>query len=252
MPSCAPVPPDYGPETYGDRWADVYDDWYGNEGNVDALVARITVLAGGGRVLELGAGTGRLALPLAARGIEVVALDASAAMLDRLNAKPGADAVTTVTGDMADVAAEGPFAVVFVAFNTFFNLTTEAEQQRCLANVARVLIPGGVFALDAFVPDETVIAPTQAVEARTVEADRVVLQATRHNVAEQLVDITTIVITEAGIRLLPLRARYATPDQIDTMATHAGLSLVERTEDWESTPFTRRSSQHVSIYRRNP
>jgi SAM-dependent methyltransferase len=240
----------YGPETYGDRWADVYDDWYGNEGDVRAAVSRLASLApAGGRVLELGAGTGRLAIPLAQHGLEVVALDASARMLDLLRAKPGAERVTTVIGDMADVDVTGPFSVVFVAFNTFFNLTSDTAQQRCIENVRRVLAPGGAFVLEAFVPDGARVAPTQAVEARSVGPDRVVLQATRHEPSEQRIDTTTIVITEQGIRLLPLRARYASVRELDLMARVAGLERTERWADWRGTPFTPASADHVSVYR---
>ena len=243
----------YGPETYGDRWADVYDEWYGGEGDVDATVARLVAPGGRGsgararsRHRSPGDPVGRNA------GCEVVALDASAAMLDRLRAKPGGDAVSTVVGDMADVEVGGTFAVVFVAFNTFFNLTTQADQERCFRNIAGVLEPGGALVLEAFVPDASRVPPAQAVEARSVSPDRVVLQATRHDTAAQRVDMTTIVITEAGIRLLPLQARYASPAELDEMARHAGLECTERWADWRGTVFTPTSSEHVSVYRPSP
>jgi ubiquinone/menaquinone biosynthesis C-methylase UbiE len=243
----------YGPETYGDRWADVYDDWYRREGDVEATVERVVAIAGeGARVLELGAGTGRLAIPLAQRGLHVVALDASAAMLDRLRAKPSGDAVETVVGDMADVAVDGSFALALVAFNTFFNLTTQDDQQRCLRNVARALDSGGALLIEAFVPDASRVAPTQAVEARSVGPDEVVIQATRHDASTQRIDMTTIVITEAGIRLLPLQARYAMPAELDDMARCAGFARVARWADWRGAPFTTASPQHVSLYKRVP
>ena len=144
----------YRSSTYGDRFADVYDDWYHDVSDVDATVARVAALATprGGRVLELGAGSGRLAIPLADRDLEVWAVDASAAMVERLRAKPGAEAVHAVVGDMAELALPGapPFAVVLCAFNTFFNLTTAEAQQRCLARVADALAPGGSLVLEAF------------------------------------------------------------------------------------------------------
>ena len=148
----------YRPSTYGDRFADVYDDWYHDVSDVAATVARVAALAGEppGPVLELGAGSGRLAIPRAARGLEVWALDASTAMLDRLAGKPGGDRVRVVLGDMAvlDVGAGPPggFAVVLCAFNTLFNLTDGEAQRRCLARVAEVLAPRGRLVVEAFVP----------------------------------------------------------------------------------------------------
>jgi SAM-dependent methyltransferase len=154
----------YRPSTYGDRFADVYDDWYHDVSDVDATVERVAALAGprGGRVLELGAGSGRLAVPLAGAGLDVWAVDASAAMLERLRAKPGGEAVHTVVDDMAELAAPelaapGPdggagFAVALCAFNTLFNLTDTPAQARCLGRVAELLAPGGRLLVEAFVP----------------------------------------------------------------------------------------------------
>jgi SAM-dependent methyltransferase len=153
----------YRPSTYGDRFADVYDDWYHDVSDVDATVERVAALARprGGRVLELGAGSGRLAIPLAGAGLEVWAVDASDAMLERLRAKPGGEAVHVIVGDMAELAAPelaaGPdgglgFSVVLCAFNTLFNLTDTASQARCLTRVAALLAPDGRLLVEAFVP----------------------------------------------------------------------------------------------------
>ena len=131
----------YGADTYGESFADVYDDWYADVSDVDATVAMIARLAGDGPVLELGVGTGRLAIPLAAAGVRVIGIDASPSMLRLLDEKPGADAVTAVLADMAhlaegpgaeEIAAAGPYTVAFAAFNTFFNLVTPDDQRRCL------------------------------------------------------------------------------------------------------------------------
>src|SRR4029453_5650142 len=148
----------YEPGTYGDRLADVYDDWYSDVTDAEATVERVRALAGDppGPVLELGAGSGRLAVPLAARGLEVWALDASAAMVERLRGKPGGAAVHAVVGDMAALdlgpGAPATFAVVLCAYNTLFNLTDTESQRRCLARVAGVLAPGGRVLVEAFVP----------------------------------------------------------------------------------------------------
>jgi SAM-dependent methyltransferase len=238
--------------TYGERFADVYDDWYADVSDVGATVAAVAALAEGGSVLELGIGTGRLALPLAERGVEVWGVDASPAMLDRLRAKPGARAVRAVVGDFArlDAVAGLPdrVTVVLVAFNTFFNIPEEAGQRRCLAAVARLLGPGGRLVLEAFVPDVDADGPRGDVAPAVVEADRVVLHVSRLDPAAQTVAGQHVTITADGIRLRPWYIRYATPDQLDAMAADAGLVLLERWGDWDGRPFGPGDDRHVSVY----
>ena len=244
----------YEPQTYGDAMAEVYDDWYANVSDADATVAAVVELvraAGGGRVLELGVGTGRLALPMAAAGLDVTGIDVSAAMLDRLRAKPGAEAVTVVHGDMATELPDGPFAVVLVAFNTFFSLTTADAQQRCLANIAGRLAPRGRFALEAFVPDEERIDAGSRVEVRSLSRDRVVLTVSRHDAESQRAEGQFVELSETGgVRLRPWSLRYAGPAELDRMAEAAGLELVSRRSSWAGAPFDADSVNHVSLYRR--
>lgn len=246
----------YRPSTYGDRFADVYDDWYHDVSDVGATVERVAALVGRapGPVLELGAGSGRLALPLAARGLDVWALDASPAMLDRLRAKPGGDRVHTVVGDMAvlDLGAGAPaaFAVVLCAFNTLFNLTEPGAQARCLARVAGLLAPGGRLVVEAFVPPPggEGDAAVGAVEPRHIGLDEVVLTVSRLDPASRTVVGQHVQITEAGVRLRPWVLRYATPDELDALAAGAGLALVDRNGGWHGEPFTASSDTHVSTY----
>jgi SAM-dependent methyltransferase len=181
-------------------------------------------------------------------------VDASAAMVEQLRAKPGSDVVRVVVGDMADLdlsAIDGGvgarFGVVVVAVNTFFLLTSADAQQRCMASVAAVLDDDGVFVLEAFVPD--VDRPTNVVEARTVETDHVILTATRHDPTTQTVATQMIEIRESGIRLRPTMVRYARPEELDRMAASAGLALRERWSDWSGTPFEDGDGVHVSVYR---
>ncbi len=251
----------YGPSTYGDRFADVYDDWYHDVSDVDATVARIAVLAepGGGRVLELGAGSGRLAIPLAERGLDVWAVDASTAMIERLRAKPGGHRVHAVVDDMAVLGApelapaaagDGAFAVVLCAFNTLFNLTDTGAQRRCLARVADLLAPGGRLVLEAFVPppgDER-DAAVGAVEPRHIGLDEVVLTVSRLDPATRTITGQHVQITERGVRLRPWVLHYAAPDELDSLAAEAGLALVERHAGWRDEPFTASSGTHVSLY----
>jgi SAM-dependent methyltransferase len=241
----------YGPSTYGDRFADVYDDWYADVSDVEGTVERVAALAGGGPVLELGAGSGRLALPLAARGLETWAVDASAAMVSRLLAKPGGERVHAVVGDMAvlDLDDAPPFAVVLCAFNTLFNLTSTAAQSRCLARVAELLAPGGRLVVEAFVPPDDEATPKQSVQVKHIGIDDVVLMVSRidpatHTIVSQHVQFSA----DAGVRLRPSVLHYASPDQLDELAADAGLRLVERTEGWRGEPFTTASAAHISVY----
>jgi SAM-dependent methyltransferase len=239
----------YDESTYGERFADVYDEWYLGISDVDATVAALVQLAAGGAVLELGIGTGRLAIPLAMTGLDVHGVDASEAMLAQLRAKPGAESVTAVFGDMAEDLPRGPFTLAFVAYNTFFGLPNEARQRACFAAVAEVLRPDGRFVIEAFVPE----APPRSgslVEVRHLTADRVVLTASVHLPDEQRAEGQFIELTESGgVRLRPWSVRYASPDQLDEMAAGAGFSLERRTADWEGAPFDETSAHHVSVYR---
>jgi SAM-dependent methyltransferase len=244
----------HDPRLYGESFADVYDDWYGDLGDLDATVALLADLADGGPVLELGVGTGRLALPLAGRGLEVHGIDASEAMVARLQAKPGSERVRVTVGDMTTPLAPGGadrrFALVFVANNTLFNLPTGAGQAACFAGVAAVLRPGGCFVVEAFVPSDDPDGPTGGVEARTVALDHVVLTVTKRDPTTQTVAGQHVEIRESGIRLRPWVLRYAHPAELDGMAAAAGLALAERWAGWRREPFGADSGVHVSVYRR--
>ena len=243
----------YGPSSYGDRFADVYDDWYRGLSDVDVAVAALLDLAGRGPVLELGVGTGRLAIPLAgagaARNITVSGIDSSAAMLDVMRAKPGAELVDVHLGDMVDAMPEGPFALIFVAYNTLFNLADAARQAACFAAAAERLAPGGRFVVEAFVPDDP---PREgsAVSVRSMTADRVVLSVSIHRPAEQLAEGQFIELTEAGtVRLRPWSIRYAPPDELDAMAAAAGLQLENRWLGFGDRDFRDGDERHVSAWR---
>ncbi len=245
----------YDAATYGERFADVYDDWYADEAAtaacveaVASLARRVAVDGGPARLLELGVGTGRLALPLAGAGLRVTGLDASPAMLATLAAKPGADAVATVEGDMGGPLPDGPFDLVLVARNTFFNLTTEGAQRSCLAAVAGGLAPGGRLVLEAFVPtDED--APRSSVEVRDISADRVLLFVDRHDPEAGEAWSSFVDIRPDGVRFRPCHVRYLSPAALDELAADAGLALDHRVADWSGTPFDDASPHHVSTYR---
>jgi SAM-dependent methyltransferase len=235
--------------TYGDAFADVYDEWYAGVSDVAATVDRVLALTpAGGRVLELGVGTGRLAVPLADAGLEVWGVDASSAMLDQLRANDPAGRVNAVSGDMAGPLPAGPFDLVLVAYNTFFNLLTEETQRDCLFAVAEILTSGGSLLVEAFVPDLTAEV-VRHIEPRLV-GDAVVLDVSVRDPVAQTVRGQQVHLARDGVRLRPWRIRYLSPPQCDTLAAEAGLVLLDRWADWRATPFDEDAVRHVSRYGR--
>jgi SAM-dependent methyltransferase len=238
----------YADETYGERVAGVYDEWYAefNPLAIDALAE----LAQNGRALELGIGTGRIALPLSERNVEVHGIDAASSMISRLRSKPGGAFIPVTKGSFADVSVDGEFALVYVVFNTFFALASQDEQVRCFRNVAAHLSPGGCFVIEAFVPDITRFDHGQTNWATKVTEDRVELDVGRHDAATQKVVSQKVVITDGNVRLYPVQIRYAWPSELDLMAQLAGLRLRERWSNWRREPFTSESGMHISIYQK--
>lgn len=238
----------YDSTSYGDGFADVYDDWYADVSDVDSTVALVSDLAGtDGRVLELGVGTGRLAVPMAAAGLQVTGIDASVAMLDKLADRDPDHGVTVIAGDMVTDLPPGPFDVALVAYNTIFNLLEAGAQAACFSAVAAALRPGGHFVVEAFVPDPDA-APGSNVDVRSMAVDRVVLAASVNDPEHQRADGQFIELTEGGVRLRPWSIRWSTPDQLDEMATAAGFTRTARTEDPAATPFTQNSKTHITTY----
>jgi SAM-dependent methyltransferase len=239
---------EYDESTYGERIAEVYDAFVGVPRNADAVVDFLAGVAAGRRALELGVGTGRIALPLAARGIRVAGIDASPKMVAKLRDKSGGDAIPIIIGNFADVNVRGEFSLIYVVFNTFFALLNQEEQVRCFQRVARHLSRDGVFVIEAFVPDVARFDRGQRTGTLQVTADRVVIEATQHNPAAQRLDSAHIVATEEGVKIFPVQLRYAYPSEIDLMARLAGMRLRERFGGWNREPFTAQSGSHVSVY----
>ena len=240
----------YGPTSYGDGFADVYDEWYPGSDDVEAVVEFVARLGRSrpGRLLELGVGTGRLAIPLAATGMEVDGVDSSAAMLDRLRARDVDGLVTVTVGDMVDDQPNGPFDVVLVAYNTLFNLESAARQAACFVAAAERLAPGGAVVVEAFVPEDP---PREGstIDVRSMTAAEVVLSISTHDPVGQRAQGHFVHLADgAAVRLRPWAIRYAPPAELDAMAAGAGLSLRERWEDFHRCPFTVDSPRHVSVY----
>lgn len=236
----------YKDDTYGERIAGVYDDWYAEYD--DATLTTLRELARGGRALELGIGTGRIALPLQQSGVEVHGIDVSEAMVTRLRAKPGGESITVRLSNFADVDAEGQFSLIYVLFNTFFVLLTQDEQIRCFENVARHLSADGAFVIEAFVPDLTRFDGRQTVRASLIGDAQVRLEASQLDPVRQQVTSQHVVLTETGVRLYPVKLRFAWPAELDLMARLAGLQLQHRWDSWKRTPFSAESNMHISVY----
>jgi SAM-dependent methyltransferase len=240
----------YGPATYGDRIAGFYDEHYAALPSDHPMIETLARLAGDGCALELGIGTGRVALPLASRGVLVHGIDASATMVARLRAKPGGDAIPVTIGDFADIAVADRYSLIYAVFNTFFALMSQDDQVRCIASCAAHLDEGGAFLVEAFYPDLTRYARGQNVSAADVGVDHVSLEITRHDPVQQHVSSQHIRLTTNGLEMYPVNLRYAWPTEIDLMARLAGLRLESRSGGWRSEPYTASAGVHVSVYRK--
>jgi SAM-dependent methyltransferase len=241
----------YEPLTsFGEEAAEAYDQTDQRE-DTPATVAFLEQLAAGGPALELAIGTGRVALPLAARGVVVDGIDFSTAMVAQLRAKPGGDQIAVTMGNFADVPVSGTYRLIFLVFNTLFNLLTQDDQVRCFENVASHLTVDGTFVVEVFVPSYlTRLRSDQYVDAEAIGVDAVTLDVGRHDPVKQLLEESHVVLTREGVRLFPIVCRYAWPSELDLMARFAGLRLKERYSGWNREPFTSTSSKHVSVYGR--
>jgi SAM-dependent methyltransferase len=233
---------------YGDTWAPIYDEVHTHL-DPTAAVDVLAQLAGSGKALELGIGTGRIAIPLAARGVAVHGIEASQAMLDRMRAKPGGADIPVTLGDFTDVAVDGERALIYIVFSTLYGLMTQSAQVACVRNAAARLAPGGVFVVEGFVPDPTRFDANQRVQVNRIEPTRLDLLFTRHDPVQQRVASQHVVVGPQGMQLFPVELRYVWPSELDLMAQLAGLRLRERWGDWRRGPYTGNGG-HISIYER--
>ena len=213
---------------------------------VDPVVDFLTELAGGGRALELGIGTGRIALPLAQRGVPVHGIELSQAMAARLRAKPGAEHIGVTIGDFATTTVEGTFSVAYLVFNTIMNLTTQAAQVACFRNVAAHLGPGGCFVIEVGVPGLQRLPPGETIHAFHVSETRWGFD--EYDVANQGLISHHFEIVDGRVERVSIPFRYAWPSELDLMAQLAGMRLRERWSGWKREPFTSDSRKHVSVW----
>ena len=239
------MPEDY----FGERVAARYDESSADlfePAVVDPVVEFLAGLAGRGAALEFGIGTGRIALPLARRGIPVHGIDLSEAMVARLRAKPGAEQIGVTIGDFATAAVEGRFSVAYLVFNTIMNLTSQEEQAACFQNVAAHLAPGGCFVIEVMVPALQRLPPGETVRAFTVTATR--LGFDEYDVASQGLVSHHYSLVDGRLEVASMPFRYVWPSELDLMARLAGMTLRERWSGWNREPFTSDSTSHVSVW----
>ena len=217
---------------------------------VDPVVDLLVELAGSGRALELGLGTGRIALPLAQRGVPVHGIELSNAMIERLRAKPGSEDIGVTIGDFATATVAGTFSVAYLVFNTVLNLTTQAAQVACFRNVAAHLEPGGCFVIEVGVPDLQRLPPGQTILAFHVSESRWGLD--EYDVATQGLRSHHFEVVDGGVERFSVPFRYAWPSELDLMAQLAGMRLRERWSGWKREPFTSESRSHISLWERPP
>ena len=213
---------------------------------VEPVVDVLAELAGRGRALELGIGTGRIALPLAAQGVPVVGIELSEAMAARLREKQGGDAIPVTIGDFARARVEGTFAVAYLVFNTINNLTTQEAQVACFHNAAAHLEPGGTFVIEVGVPQLQRVPPGETMHVFDASADHWGID--EYDVAKQGLVSHHFSLVEGRIERLSIPFRYVWPAELDLMAQLAGLRLRERWADWNREPLTSESRKHVSIW----
>ena len=234
---------------FGEQVAARYDESSAEmfePGAVDPVVDFLAGLAGRGAALELGVGTGRIALPLARRGVRVYGIDLSEAMVARLRAKPGGDQVEVTIGDFATTTVDGSFSLAYLVFNTIMNLTTQDGQVACFQNVAAQLEPGGCFVIEVMVPALQRLPPGETVRAFDVTPAH--LGFDEYDVASQGLISHHYSLVDGGLEVVSMPFRYAWPSELDLMARLAGMTLRERWGGWKREPFTSDSPRHVSVW----
>ena len=233
---------------FGERIAARYDDDAGifESAVVDPVVDLLVELAGSGRALELGIGTGRIALPLARRGVQVHGIELSKAMAARLRAKPGGREIGVTIGDFATTTVDGTFSVAYLVFNTIMTLTTQAAQVACFRNVAAHLEPGGCFVIEVGIPALRQLPPGETIHAFHVGETSWGLD--EYDVARQALISHHFRIVDGKLERLSIPFRYAWPAELDLMAELGGMTLRERWSGWKREPFTSDSVKHVSVW----
>jgi SAM-dependent methyltransferase len=232
-------------ETYEAKWPELFDPAV-----VDPAVDFLADLAGSGAALELGIGTGRIALPLSRRGVRVHGIELSAAMVAQLRAKPGAQSIGVTVGDFATTGPGGTFQLAYLVRNTITNLTTQDEQVECFRNVAAHLEPGGYFVIEVYVPELRRLPPGQTIHPFTVTPAHLGFE--EYDVASQIAFSHHYWVVDGRLETRSSPHRYVWPSELDLMARLAGMTLRQRWADWKREPFTSDSTSHISVWQKTP
>ncbi len=238
----------FNPEEYGNKWAEVYDSIYTtvSEHMISFLIER----SGSGPVLELGIGTGRIAIELKKQGVDVHGIEISPEMINKLRDKELGKEIPVTTGSFAQIPATPSFSMIYAGFNTFFGLLTPEDQLSCMESISKNLQPGGCLILECMIPDFS--NANQNVSVNSVTPDEVVLSApARHDYVNQICIENKVIMSESGLKFLPTVIRYAWVNELDLMAKLAGLELSERYFTWYKSPFTKNSTKHISVYQKS-
>ena len=227
--------------TYADKWPELFAPEV-----VEPAVDFLAALAGEGAALELGIGTGRLALPLSRRGVRVHGIELSPDMVAELRTQAGAGDIDVTIGDFATARVRGEFPVVYLVFNTIFNLVTQDAQVACFENAATHLRSGGRFVIETAVPDLQLLPPGQTIVPFRADPEGVSFDV--YDVVTQRFSSQHYVFSGSGVEAHPFEFRYAWPAELDLMARIAGLRLENRFAGWQREPFTASSRSHVSVY----
>ena len=231
--------------TYEAKWPEIFDP-----ATIEPAVSFLASLAGSGAALELGIGTGRLAIPLSQRGVRVHGIELSPDMVAELRKKPGADGIGVTIGDFAATTVPGTFAVAYLARDTIMNLTTQDAQVDCFGNVAACLEPGGCFVIEVMVPELQRLPPGETFHAFTVTPAHLGFE--EYDVAQQISYSHHYWVTGGQAETFSVPFRYVWPPELDLMARRAGMTLRERWSDWQRAPFTGDSRSHISVWQKAP
>jgi SAM-dependent methyltransferase len=241
----ASVPENYFGEGIAGRYDEAHAEMF-DPSVVEPAVDFLAGLADNGAALELGIGTGRIALPLAKRGVRVHGIELSEAMVEQLRAKPGGDEIDVTIGDFATTTVDKAFSLAYLVFNTINNLTTQDEQVACFQNVAAHLEPGGCFVIEVGVPDLQRLPRGESYRPFRVSADR--LGFDEYDVVSQGMISHHYRVVDGQLDVLSVPFRYVWPSELDLMARIAGMRLRERWSGWKGEPFTSLSTKHVSVW----
>jgi len=236
------------PDSYGNRWADEYDKRFAGLADTEPAIRILSDLANGGPVLELGPGTGRLAIPLSASGLDVVAVEASLKMIEKLREKPGGESVQIHHDSFERYEIGRDFSLIFTSCNTLFDLPSQDAQLSCIQSSAMHLRTGGILVVEASVPWHLLSPSSGMPVAISLDDETVIFQVVMHDKSSQQIFKQRISVEPEGIRLGPVRNRYIWPSELDLMCRLAGLDLQVRWSGWEQGAFNNESRGHISVY----